>query len=116
MALASCVAWYQSLRRIICLPGSSLLSFMGTDLGLIWLCSQAHKMLECREGVDGLFAAAVCSRALGTDVRRLVSHALCNELDLGFGFCRAGCVCSTSHWVVVQGFSDLPEFGGTEGL
>lgn len=89
MTLASCVAWYQSLHHIICLPGASLLSFMGTDLSLIWLHSQVPKMLECRDGVDGLFAAAVCSCALGTNVRRLVSHALRNELVQGFGFCRA---------------------------
>lgn len=60
MALASPVAWEQSLHRIICLPGSSLSSFAGMDLGLTWSRSQAPKMVECREGADGLLAAAVC--------------------------------------------------------
>lgn len=98
MALASRVAWYQSPHCIVCLLGSSLLSFMGTDLGSMWLCSQAHKMLECREGVGGLFAAAACSRVLGTDFVSLFP-TLRSELVLGFGFCRAWCVCSTSCWV-----------------
>lgn len=88
MALASRVAWYQSPHCIVCLLGSSLLSFMGTDLGSMWLCSQAHKMLECREGVGGLFAAAACSRVLGTDFISLFP-TLRSELVLGFGFCRA---------------------------
>jgi len=89
VALVSPVAWYRSLHRIICLPDSSFVSFTGTDLGLLWLRSQARATLGCGVGAGGLFATAIGSRALGTGVRQLVSHALHNELVPGFGFCRA---------------------------
>lgn len=67
----------------------------------------AHKLIRCwMGGVDRLFAAALCSRVLGTGSHQLISHALCNELVLTFGFFEAWCVWSTSHWV-----SDIEVFG-----
>lgn len=53
---------------------------------------------------------------LGTDVHGLVFHTLCNELVLGFGFCRAWRVCSTSRWARGTGVVRSAWVWGNRGI